>query len=607
MQRSVTMLVIVGVIFFIIIFVLSELTNNKNLKSVKKKVTGDGQHGTARWATQQEIETNYEKIIYDPVSWRKGENLPQKGGVIVHTDIKLNTRYAYVETDDVHTLMTAASGSGKTTYFLYPNIEYACACGVSFITTDTKGDLYRNYAGIAEKYYGYTSVVIDLRNPTKSDGDNMMYLVNKYMDMYLKDENDLASKAKAEKHAKILADTIINSGSEGSGYGQNAYFYESAQGLLAAVIIIVAEFAKPEERHIISVFKMIQELMKPSTQKGKTQCQILLDLLPEEHIARMLAGASLFTAEQAMMSVTSTALSKLNAFLDSELQQVLCFDTALDMEKFCSEKQAIYLIMPEEDSTKYFLISLMIQQIYQEILVLADAKGGKLGQRVIFFMDEIGTIPPIQSMQMMLSAARSRGVALVPIIQDRGQFEDKYGEAKARTIFSNCANGMTGGFSPYGDAAQKMSDDLGTQTVTSATVTKTKEGVSVTEQMVESRLMYKDELICMQKGKFIVWKVGMHPFIGKLDLFFNWGITFEDKYTLKEKGARKVKYASKDDIEQAIIRKYIANVHSEDTLEIKQKTANGVRNKFDEPVIMEIEIGEGWNAKKKIEKIVERV
>ncbi len=62
---------------------------------------------------------------------------------------------------------------GKTANFLYPNLEYACACGMSFLTTDTKGDLYRNYAGIAKKYYGYETAVIDLRNPTRSDGDNM--------------------------------------------------------------------------------------------------------------------------------------------------------------------------------------------------------------------------------------------------------------------------------------------------------------------------------------------------------------------------------------------------------------------------------------------------
>lgn len=100
--------------------------------------------------------------------------------------------------------MIGAAGVGKTAHFLYPNIEYACASGMSFLTTDTKGDLYRNYAGIAQKYYGYQTAVIDLRNPTRSDGDNMLHLVNKYMDVYLADPTNLGAKAKAENMRRSL-------------------------------------------------------------------------------------------------------------------------------------------------------------------------------------------------------------------------------------------------------------------------------------------------------------------------------------------------------------------------------------------------------------------
>lgn len=76
-------------------------------------------------------------------------------GMIVGTKDYRQGVHAYVDTDDVHLMMIGAAGVGKTAYFLYPNLEYACASGVSFITTDTKGDLYRNYGGIARDYYGY--------------------------------------------------------------------------------------------------------------------------------------------------------------------------------------------------------------------------------------------------------------------------------------------------------------------------------------------------------------------------------------------------------------------------------------------------------------------
>ena len=78
---------------------------------------------------------------------------------------------------------------------------------MSFISTDTKGDVARNYGTIVKKYYGYNVSVLDLRNPTRSDENNILHLVNKYMDMYLADKSNLSAKAKAEKYAKITAKT----------------------------------------------------------------------------------------------------------------------------------------------------------------------------------------------------------------------------------------------------------------------------------------------------------------------------------------------------------------------------------------------------------------
>lgn len=169
--------------------------------------------------------------------------------------------------------MIGASGVGKTAFFLYPNLEYACACGMSFLALDAKGDLARNYGTIARKYYGYNVAVIDLRNPSHSDGNNLLTLINRYMDRAKTEEGSLASRAKAEKYAKILAKTIINPG-EDSDRGQNAYFYDAAEGLLTAVILLLAEYLPPEKcdgrecRHIVSVFKLVQELLAPAGTGG---------------------------------------------------------------------------------------------------------------------------------------------------------------------------------------------------------------------------------------------------------------------------------------------------------------------------------------------------
>ncbi|MNW40043.1 Type IV secretory system Conjugative DNA transfer [compost metagenome] len=331
------MLITAGASMFGLFGLLTLISHRYSLNGIKSKTVGDGQHGTARWATKREMKETYARIRYEPQEWRNGRHLPEQQGMVVACLGSPGSISALVDTSDIHCLMIGAAGVGKTANFLYPNLEYACASGMSFITTDTKGDLFRNYGRIAQDFYGYQVSVLDLRNPTRSDDHNMLHLVNKYMDAYLAQPDSLSLKAKAEKYAKITAKTIINSGGEmGAGaFGQNAFFYDAAEGLLTSVILLIAEYCPPEKRHIISVFKLIQDLLEPSGVKGRNQFQLLIALLPEDHKARWFAGAALNSAEQAMQSVLSTALSLLNAFLDSEMEQILCFDTAIDAETFC--------------------------------------------------------------------------------------------------------------------------------------------------------------------------------------------------------------------------------------------------------------------------------
>lgn len=141
-----------------------------------------------------------------------------------------------MDTDDVNCLMIGASGIGKSVFFFYPNLKYACASGMNFLATNTKRDIIRNYGTIAHDYYDYYVTVIDLRNPIRSDGNNVLHRVNTYMDRCLLDTNNLTAKAKAEKYSKIIAKTIIDSSEE--NHGQNHFFYDAAEGLLCAVVYL---------------------------------------------------------------------------------------------------------------------------------------------------------------------------------------------------------------------------------------------------------------------------------------------------------------------------------------------------------------------------------
>ena len=557
--------IIIMSVVFILLAVLVYCSNNYSLNGIKKKTVGQGQYGTARFSTNAEIKKTYVQIPFDVKNWRQGKNLPSIQGTVVGCKTKGKQTYALIDEGDVHTMMIGAAGVGKTAFFLYPNIEAACASGMSFLSTDLKGDVFRNYGSIAKKYYGYNVSVIDLRNPTRSDENNMLHLVNKYMDIYKADKSNLSAKAKAEKYAKITAKTIINiGGGDYSSMGQNAFFYDASEGLLASLILLIAEFGDKDERHIVSVFKLIQDLLEPAAEskksdkgqaKPKNGFRILMEKLPDEHKAKWLAGSALFAADQAMMSIISTALSRLNSFIDSELEQILCFGTAIDAEKFCSEKSAIFIVLPEEDISKYFMVSLIIQQLYREILVIADENGGRLKNRVMFFCDEFGSFPKIEGAEAMFSASRSRRISIVAIIQSFAQLDKNYGREGQEIITDNTQLTIFGGFAPNSQSAEILSKALGEQTVLSGSVSHGRDK-SQSLQMIGRPLMTPDELKSMPKGQFIVMKTGTHPMISPLKLYFKWGIKFEEPYMLADKGARKVTFMNKEKLMREAEMKY---------------------------------------------------
>ena len=552
----ITLIIVTGSMFALFI-IISTVGNYYSLNRIKNKTVGQGQHGTARWATKKEIKRTYKQIDFQPNEWRNNpDSRPTEQGIVVGCKNGRKGTTAIVDTGDVHALMIGAAGVGKTAFWLYPCIEYACATGMSFLSTDTKGDIVRNYGTIAEKYYGYKISVIDLRNPTRSHGNNLLHLVNKYMDLYKAEPEQLVYKARAEKYAKIISKTIILSGMDSASFGQNAYFYDAAEGLLTATILLVSEFCEHEERHIVSVFKIIQELLAPTNKKGKNQFQLLMDYLPDDHKAKWFAGAALNTAEQSMSSVMSTALSRLNAFLDSELEQLLCFDTEIDAEKFCNEKCAIFIVMPEENPNTFFMVSLIIQQLYREILSVADENGGVLKNRCVFFCDEFGTLPKIDSAEMMFSASRSRRLQILPIIQSFAQLEKNYGKEGADVIIDNTQLTIFGGFAPNSTSAEVLSKALGSRTVMSGSVSRSKNDPSQSLQMIERPLMTPDELKSLPKGAFVVMKTGFYPMKVKLKLFFKWGIKFEEKYEVMENGNREVHYANRSELFNNIIQEY---------------------------------------------------
>ena len=246
---------------------------------------------------------------------------------------------------------------------------------------------------------------------------------------------------------------------------------------------------------------------------------------------------------------------KLEMISKTYLSLLLCFDSAINAEQFAAEKSAIFLILPEEDQTKNFMAGLMIQTLARELFAVADENGGRLPSRVVFYCDELGTMPAFDILPLF-SAGRSRGLTMVPITQSLAQLEKNYGREGAEILTDNCQDTIFGGFAPNSQTAEQLSKSLGSRTVLSGSVSRGKNDPSQSLQMMERPLMTPDELKSIPKGRFVVMKTGTHPMQTKLRLFLDWGITFGEPYATPEHAARPVAYASRQELFLSISKRY---------------------------------------------------
>lgn len=558
--------ILVGIILAITIAIYIIATNSGSLNSIKSNKVGDGQYGSAHWATKNELHQNLKYISYSPEEWRNGINLPKQEGIILGAEIHGKKITAMVDSSDNHTMFISAPGGGKTTSLLYPNIEYAAACNMPFFVTDTKGNISQDYVPILQNYYHMKTYVIDMRNPANCDGYNLLSLTNKYLDKY-KYSGDLKDKAKAETYAKTVGSSILNINESAKNAGSNKFFYIAAESVISAITYLVSELCDQKQRHIVSVFKICRKIIEinPLTvgKKGvvpQTYLAELYSLLPENHIAKDLLSVAATSGElKTIASIISTAISQMLSFIDAEMEQLLCFDDGIDIEKFVEGKTAIIFIFDESSNTKNFIANLLIRQTYNELLRASqNYPNNRLPHRIQYFLDEFGTYTAIDGVQQFFSAGRSRNIMTNPFIQGLSQLDEKYGHDTAKNIKSNCQNIMFSYQSPLSDDAETFSKALGTQTVMSGSVSKRGEQNSTTYQMIKKSLMSAEEIRSMRKGEWILSRTGMSPAKIKLPQMEKWHIEIDKEHPYKSpsKASRVVDFADRNTLINAIRQKY---------------------------------------------------
>lgn len=483
------------------------------------------EYGSARWTTEEEQKEIFAIEPTDEID--RGGFLIGMNNVIYE---KKNGKETYnvknskpmFDKDDTHVTVYGTTGSGKTTREIYPTLYFNAISKEkpSFIITDPKGEIFDDTSGFLKKN-GYEIRVINLTNPLKGSRYNPMYLINKYMDVYLDNKtNEIGIEAHSNlaKYAQSLAHTIVHQKKR----TDEPIWQNGEESLLTGLILYVSEFAPQNERNLSSVYSLLVELGKPDA-KGNSELGELMKLLDGNNLAKKYFGASDIAGDKTKGSIFVTTITDLILFADPSIQQ-LTYMSDHELDEIGKKSTAIYLVVPDQDTTRHFLASLYIDQTYSALVELANTSPNrKLPKKLLVLFDEFGNMPPIKDFNIKIAVARSRGIRFMLILQSADQLTDKYGKETANIILDNCQIQMMIGISSE-ETAKMFSSKMGGYTIqvgsggTSGGVDNA--SVSNNISLAKRELMTSDEVLNLQKPKAIVLKTFSYPSLTDLPPYF---------------------------------------------------------------------------------------
>ncbi len=298
--------------------------------------------------------------------------------------------------------------------------------------------------------------------------------------------------------------------------------------------MLVSEYGAENERHIISVFRLIIELngLSEGSTEGmqRNKLEELLKHVDNDRIVNFV-GASMKADARTSMNIFSSALGKLVSFIDAELEQLVCGHSPdFSAKEFIEKPTAIFLICPDENTTRHFFASLFIRNLLNELIDLAEDHNGLLPRTVLNLWDEWGNMPPIKDADTLFTAARSRGIRSLVALQSMAQLDEKYGRVKEKIIKESCQIIIFTFVAPAATGtAEELSKALGYQTVQSGSVSRNERGgnSSTTLSMIKKPLLAPDEIIHMPRGSFVIMKGGCKPIQKSLPLCYDYLTPFK--------------------------------------------------------------------------------
>ena len=490
-----------------------------------KKYRHGMEYGSARWGTAKDIEPFMAPKFEDNIILTKTERLMMSNRP---PDPK-NARNKNV-------LIVGGSGSGKTRFWLKPNL---LQCHSSYVVTDPKGSIVVE-CGNALLKKGYKLKIFNTINFSKSMHYNPM--------SYIHSEKDIL---------KLVTALMTNTKGEGQGGDP---FWDKAERLLLVSLIAYLHYEAPaEEQNFATLLEMLNTMqVSEDDETYQNPVDLLFEDLgkkkPNSFAVRQYKLYKLAAGKTAK-SILISCGARLSPFDIQEIRDATMYDE-LELDKLGDRKTALFLIMSDTDSTFNFLISMIYTQLFNLLCDKADDQyGGKLPVHVRCLIDECANIGQIPQLEKLVATIRSREISACLVLQTRSQLKAIYKD-NADTIVGNMDSQVfLGGSEPT--TLKELSEALGKETIDSFNNSDTRgnsPSYGTNYQKLGHELMSRDELAVLDGGKCILQLRGVRPFLS-------------DKYDLTQHPNYKLTsdYDSKNalDIEKFLNRK--EKIHPEDT------------------------------------------
>ena len=455
-----------------------------------KKYRHGMEYGSARWGTAKDIEPFMAPKFADNIILTKTERLMMSNRP---PDPK-NARNKNV-------LVVGGSGSGKTRFWLKPNL---LQCHSSYVVTDPKGSIVVE-CGNALLKNGYKLKILNTINFKKSMHYNPF--------AYVHSEKDIL---------KLVITLMTNTKGEGSGGDP---FWEKSERLLLTALIAYLHYEAPvEEQNFATLLEMLNTMQ---VLEDDEEYQNPVDLLFEELAKKKpnsFAGRQYklykLAAGKTAKSILISCGARLAPFDIQELRDLTMYDE-LQLDTLGDKKTALFLIMSDTDSTFNFLISMVYTQLFNLLCDKADDQyGGKLPVHVRCLIDECANIGQIPNLEKLVATIRSREISACLVLQARSQLKAIYKD-NADTIVGNMDSQIfLGGSEPT--TLKDLSEMLGKETIDAFNTSDTRgnsPSYGTTFQKIGHELLSRDELAVLDGGKCILQLRGVRPFLSdKYDL-----------------------------------------------------------------------------------------